>query len=74
MGAQEGIAQRGSLYGLGASVMDKEPDADGWCASHIFCPAGNVAVALHPIQANAPSACLLIANTYQRQLLNQGTA
>jgi len=48
MGAQEGIAQRGSLYGLGASVMDKELGADGWCASQ-FLSCGNVALASHPV-------------------------
>ena len=28
--AQEGIAEKGGVYGLGASVMDQEPEDDGW--------------------------------------------
>lgn len=27
---QEGVAQKGGLYGLGATALIKEPDSDGW--------------------------------------------
>ncbi len=27
---QEGIAEKGGLYGLGTTVMDQEPEDDGW--------------------------------------------
>ena len=27
---QEGVAQKGGLYGLGATALIEEPDSDGW--------------------------------------------